>query len=52
MTHIIDGKAISAALKEGLAEHVAKMGSKPSLAVILVGEDPASKVYVKNKIKA
>ncbi len=52
MTHIIDGKAIAGALKEELAAHVATMESKPALAVILVGEDPASKVYVNNKIKA
>lgn len=52
MTHIIDGKFISKILKEELAQKIAAMDSKPGLAVILVGEDPASKVYVRNKIKA
>ncbi|PCI55963.1 MAG: bifunctional methylenetetrahydrofolate dehydrogenase/methenyltetrahydrofolate cyclohydrolase FolD [Alphaproteobacteria bacterium] len=52
MAHIIDGKSISNTLKEELAQHVAEMAHKPGLAVILVGEDPASKVYVNNKIKA
>ncbi len=52
MTTIIDGKAISATLKDELAIQVSKMDTKPSLAVILVGDDPASHVYVRNKIKA
>jgi methylenetetrahydrofolate dehydrogenase (NADP+)/methenyltetrahydrofolate cyclohydrolase len=49
---IIDGKAISARVMENVAARVAKMDRKPGLAVILVGEDPASQVYVGNKIKA
>jgi methylenetetrahydrofolate dehydrogenase (NADP+)/methenyltetrahydrofolate cyclohydrolase len=49
---IIDGKAIAAALRAQLKSHVDGMGVKPGLAVILVGDDPASHVYVKNKIKA
>lgn len=52
MTHIIDGKAIAAALREELASRVAATNKKPGLAVVLVGEDPASQVYVRNKIKA
>ncbi len=53
-THrIIDGKAIAAQVREGVAKEVALMksahGFLPGLAVVLVGEDPASKVYVKNK---
>ncbi len=52
MGTIIDGKTISAKLKEDLAEQVMQMEIKPSLAVILVGDDPASHVYVRNKIKA
>ncbi len=52
MTDIIDGKAVSKKLKEDLAQEIAAMDSKPGLAVILVGDDPASKVYVNNKIKA
>ncbi|MEQ1713508.1 MAG: tetrahydrofolate dehydrogenase/cyclohydrolase catalytic domain-containing protein, partial [Hyphomicrobium sp.] len=53
-THrIIDGKAIAAQVREGVAKDVAQLksahGFLPGLAVVLVGEDPASKVYVKNK---
>lgn len=49
---LIDGKAIAAALREDIAAQVSQMSRKPGLAVILVGEDPASKVYVGSKIKA
>lgn len=49
---IIDGKSIAAALRKDLAAAVAAMPEKPGLAVILVGDDPASHVYVANKIKA
>jgi methylenetetrahydrofolate dehydrogenase (NADP+) / methenyltetrahydrofolate cyclohydrolase len=55
MPTIIDGKAIAAshlqAIKQRVAQLVAK-GKTPGLAVILVGDDPASAVYVRNKIKA
>lgn len=50
---IIDGKAVAAQVRAEVAAEVAKMkaqhGFVPGLAVVLVGEDPASKVYVKNK---
>jgi methylenetetrahydrofolate dehydrogenase (NADP+)/methenyltetrahydrofolate cyclohydrolase len=49
---IIDGKLIAKTLREELAQEVEKLKSAPGLAVILVGEDPASQVYVRNKIKA
>ena len=53
---LIDGKQVSAALKERLREQVAtfpeKYGRVPHLVVIRVGEDPASVVYVRNKAKA
>ena len=53
---IIDGKAVSSALKEKIKEQVAtfpeKYGRVPHLTVIRVGEDPASVVYVRNKEKA
>ena len=53
---IIDGKAIAAFIKENAAKDAAeltkKIGRQPCLAVIIVGEDPASKVYVNNKKKA
>jgi methylenetetrahydrofolate dehydrogenase (NADP+)/methenyltetrahydrofolate cyclohydrolase len=50
---IIDGKAIAARVKEQVAKDAALLSAKgitPGLAVILVGDDPASQVYVKNKI--
>jgi len=53
---ILDGRALSASLRENLrrdtAELAAKHGRAPGLAVILVGEDPASQIYVRNKKKA
>ena len=52
---LIDGKTISAAVKERAANEVAKLkeqGIEVCLAVILVGDDPASQVYVGNKKKA
>lgn len=52
MAKIIDGKQISAQIREELAETVRGMKSKPGLAVIIVGEDPASQVYVRNKKRA
>ena len=56
MAHIIDGKRISAAARAEIAERARKLtaetGVVPGLAVIIVGEDPASKVYVRNKKKA
>ncbi|MBX2838127.1 MAG: bifunctional methylenetetrahydrofolate dehydrogenase/methenyltetrahydrofolate cyclohydrolase FolD [Gammaproteobacteria bacterium] len=55
MTNLIDGKAFAATLRETLAARVAALKSKhgvtPGLAVVLVGEDPASQVYVRNKGK-
>ncbi len=50
----IDGKAISAAVRQDLAKEVEQLtqkGVKPGLAVIIVGDDPASRVYVNNKKK-
>lgn len=52
--HIIDGKRIAENLRGRLAAGVAKLASlaiKPGLAVVLVGDDPASHVYVRNKIR-
>ncbi|MEM0988411.1 MAG: bifunctional methylenetetrahydrofolate dehydrogenase/methenyltetrahydrofolate cyclohydrolase [Pseudomonadota bacterium] len=52
---LIDGKAFAADVRGRVAEHVAKLkevhGIMPGLAVVLVGEDPASQVYVRNKGK-
>lgn len=55
MSTIIDGKALAAKLRGELKEKVAAFKSEKGdigLAVVLVGEDPASQVYVRNKIKA
>ncbi|MGZ5873217.1 MAG: bifunctional methylenetetrahydrofolate dehydrogenase/methenyltetrahydrofolate cyclohydrolase FolD [Bradyrhizobium sp.] len=52
--HIIDGKAVAAALRTVVARDVAKLvarGLKPGLAVVLVGNDPASEVYVRSKAR-
>ncbi|MEE3332666.1 MAG: bifunctional methylenetetrahydrofolate dehydrogenase/methenyltetrahydrofolate cyclohydrolase FolD [Ruminococcus sp.] len=52
---IIDGKKVSALVKEQVAEETKLLKAKgiiPGLAVILVGDDPASRVYVNNKKKA
>ncbi len=49
---LIDGKAISAEIRAEIKEKVAAMSVKPGLAVILVGDDPASQVYVRNKNRA
>lgn len=56
MATIIDGKAISAAVRAELKSETealfASTGVRPGLAVIIVGEDPASQVYVRNKRRA
>ncbi len=55
MSQIIDGKAVSVKIKNDLAVEVASLresGVKPGLAVIIVGNNPASRVYVNNKKKA
>jgi len=51
-TKIIDGKAIAKSQREQIANDVKKLNVTPGLAVILVGDDPASHVYVGNKVKA
>lgn len=52
-THVIDGKAVAATVIEKVKEArdwlVSAVGEKPGLAVVLVGENPASEVYVRNK---
>lgn len=56
MANIIDGKAISAQIREEIAQKVSayaeRTGKRPGLAVIIVGENPASQVYVRNKKRA
>ena len=49
---ILDGKALSLKILEQVKERVAKLNKQPHLVVILVGENPASKIYVNNKKKA
>lgn len=55
MTNIIDGKSYAAKVREKVSQHVARLKSDheitPGLAVVLVGEDPASQVYVRSKGK-
>lgn len=55
-TLILDGKAVAQArraiLREKVAEFTKTKGRAPGLAVVIVGQDPASQIYVKNKIKA
>ena len=55
MSNIIDGKVVSAQVKERIrleTEQLGKRGIEVGLAVVIVGDDPASKVYVRNKKKA
>lgn len=55
MARIIDGKLVSQAVKDGVKEQVSLLNSKGvsvTLAVIIVGDDPASRIYVNNKKKA
>ena len=48
---ILDGKALSKKILEKIKVEVSKLSNRPHLAVILVGDDPASQVYVRNKKK-
>jgi methylenetetrahydrofolate dehydrogenase (NADP+)/methenyltetrahydrofolate cyclohydrolase len=52
MTLILNGVAASTAIKEQLKQALSQSREKPHLVVVLVGQDPASEVYVKNKQKA
>ena len=49
---ILDGKALGARLRAGLAQRIAGLSFKPGLRVVRVGDDPASGVYVRNKDRA
>src|SRR3981189_533717 len=52
---ILDGKALAAAVRASVKETVARLaarGVRPGLAVILAGDNPASAVYVRNKVRA
>jgi methylenetetrahydrofolate dehydrogenase (NADP+)/methenyltetrahydrofolate cyclohydrolase len=53
--HILDGKSLAASVRAEVKDKVARLaqrGIRPGLAVILAGDDPASKVYVRNKVRA
>ena len=56
MTNVIDGKAVAAEVRErarlGVEELIASGGPRPGLAAVLVGDDPGSKIYVRNKGEA
>lgn len=52
MLEIINGKEIANRLKQKLKEQVSKLKRKPRLVIISVGNDPASKIYIRNKRKA
>jgi len=49
---LIDGKAIAAEIRQGVAQRIAGLDFQPGLAVVLVGDDPASAVYVRSKDRA
>ena len=49
---ILDGKKLAAELRTRLAERIATLSFRPGLTVVLVGDDPASAVYVRNKDRA
>ena len=52
MAKILDGKATRDQILEDLKKKVAKLKAKPTLAIVLVGDDPASVIYVREKEKA
>ena len=52
MTNIINGKDISTAIRQEIRAEVEALPKRPGLAVVLVGNDPASQVYVRNKERA
>ena len=51
MAQIIDGKKLAAGIREEIKAEAAQLPRRPGLAVILAGEDPASLLYVNNKVK-
>ncbi len=52
MAIVLDGRALAARLRARVREHAVAAGIVPSLAVVIVGEDPASRLYVRNKTRA
>lgn len=51
MYTLLDGKALAASIRQEIREAAAKLPRKPGIAVILVGDNPASQLYVRNKAK-
>jgi methylenetetrahydrofolate dehydrogenase (NADP+)/methenyltetrahydrofolate cyclohydrolase len=49
---ILDGKSLAASIRSAVKARIAANGTQPGLAVILAGDDPASRVYVRNKTRA
>ncbi len=49
---LLDGKSLAATIRASVKERIAALGVRPGLAVILAGDDPASRVYVRNKTRA
>lgn len=49
---LLDGKSLAAKMRAKIKENIEKATVKPGLAVVIVGEDPASKIYVRNKVRA
>ena len=52
MAAVLDGRALAARVRSDVAAHVARLPFQPGLAVVLVGDDPASAVYVRSKDRA
>ena len=52
MPQILDGNAVRDQIKEELRPRIAALPRPPGLAVVLVGHNPASEIYVRNKIKS
>ncbi|MEC7289905.1 MAG: tetrahydrofolate dehydrogenase/cyclohydrolase catalytic domain-containing protein, partial [Pseudomonadota bacterium] len=48
---VISGKEVAADVRAGVKAAVDTLPGQPTLAVVLVGEDPASQVYVRNKVR-
>ncbi|MEM9054087.1 MAG: tetrahydrofolate dehydrogenase/cyclohydrolase catalytic domain-containing protein, partial [Pseudomonadota bacterium] len=49
--NVISGKEVAADVRAAVKDAVATLPGQPTLAVVLVGEDPASQVYVRNKVR-
>ena len=49
---LLDGKALAASIRAEARDAIVRLGIRPGLAVVLVGDDPASRVYVRNKVRA